>query len=476
MNKVQNRCLRSIRRQSLHDQAVQHTEWRTSAEGISQRDRLIGGASDVARMAPFFHNVPCAKGLSTAFWSSTINGTIPRSVAALRTPEYRELADLFLKGFDDSCMSLLADDQPPVPELPKTKPGQKPKCIDVGVCLCCERGNTIWRFKKLLCNKLKEFCKHPRVHRLLGSGDLVIRLRGMNRTADGTFAFDENHDEYCGLPMIIWTPYKPSFRLLQGASETDWGTILLDASDAYFSVWELAEEYTRDVIQPKDWHVTLLELDNCMHPVANLKPKCVEVKSIIEVASVDGFLPVTKQHRARTRAERALDEVTGADDVREDEREETPGDGSHGGQWIDDPTDLCDPGHLFGGLDVEPVVEPLDDVRESEAYSNVPGSDLIGGLLTPRSMDSDGGDGPIEPADTASVNSEEKAFVFFCCGSLPPQALLARATDSLRRTLDGLASFDGLVSLACSIDSLRSHIRRTRFARVFDRSSAGRAG
>ena len=98
-------------------------------------------------------------------------------------------------------------------------------------------------------------------------------------------------------------------------------------------------------------------------------------------------------------------------------------------------------------------------MSESEAYSNVPGSDLIDGLLTPRSMDSDGGDGPIAPADTAGVNkSKEKAFFFFC-GSLPPQTLLARATDSLRRTFDDLLRSTG---------SLRWHVRSTRFDRTFD--------
>ena len=170
-----------------------------------------------------FDAVPSPVGMPFALKcpaAGAISKTLQWASASTQKTNLCEVADSL---WQKMCQPVTQAEAPPVP--PGDGERQPTHCQRLGMCVCCEEGQTIDRIASRLLLFMKRRCPVGSAMRAaLGNGDLVLRLFGgprlRARGIDAVLAA-QTLESWWHIGFHSWSPYMPTFMSVQPTSPTE---------------------------------------------------------------------------------------------------------------------------------------------------------------------------------------------------------------------------------------------------------------
>ena len=426
--------LKRMGRQTDHDDAQALKAWAEST-GVQMRDKFVAVDPGFGANATAFQGQPVG---STSFvtWTCPINETIDRLVGLLKTPENSKIVDELLQWWDEAHEITYHAEQE---KIPGKRSSMKPSCADAKTCICGARGAAIMAAKKAVVDHLRAHCTESDHLKSLLSGDIVLKLCGVNvyDPSDET-ACQMFPESYVHISLMYLKPYRPTFRVLQLRHVDDLGHLHMYALNTFQPLYIHLSQQIADE-KPVAWKMTLYKLHNSSRPLAELNPRHVILESFVpEVVKV---LRVPKQpSQAADCAEAALAALSDSDE---------------------DQQDVVSSDHAMPGSDCdmrEVDVDPLENTEIENPFMEdpCPGMDVdVDGLETamdlamgdtlyspaspvPEEVAALHGDPPADPAGESISSSSSSSSLFSSSSDDKKEKAAAAAPEPLAASSSSL--------------------------------------
>ena len=262
-------ALKACDREEQHLAASVVKDWR-EGPGIAARDALVAKAPAIAASVSGLTNEGAKMKEKLFLWDRPLDIEVPRFAGFIQQTS-TTLALACNRDWQLLHRMVVHTDQG-IPEVPKRKSNEKPSCLEAdGVCFCGPIGDSKWAFKLWLCSTMKVAISSAENKALLSDANVVIRIRSSYNDSKEELP-DEDREEvdvWYHVTDLLWSPYRPSFRLLSWPNDyrdAD-GHYHLFGAHVYYGLFAMVDAtYQED----SEWSARFYELVNDQRPIETI--------------------------------------------------------------------------------------------------------------------------------------------------------------------------------------------------------------
>eukprot|EP00971_Amphidinium_carterae_P262368 5204331-Amphidinium_carterae.1 len=262
---------------------------------------------------------------------------------------------------------------------PAAEKERKP-CLDAGFCICGEDSRFLRRLEKAFIVDLKKTFHLRDARQVLGSGRIVVCFSSDAKDAvQGTQ--EVARELLFSIPLMYWTPYRPTLQSLARASSADeWlcnvaGSFHIQALGSFCGTFEALKQLDLS----RAWFKQYFCMSDHTTPVASL---CPRVMAVEEFSSKEQLRPIIPKARSHTMVHAwALFAVQHAEDERMDIDDASSDVYDADASGSDDDMSTSHASGDEGAADAEGDCEWLDQLVEH--MSNQEATQLVHGVAEP---------------------------------------------------------------------------------------------
>lgn len=292
------RGLRKLQRETDLATHQKLTAWK-DGHGASILSDAFGHVAELAPYTKCLSTDHECVGGATFSWFCPTHADVPRLVAIAK--QSTRLWQSLLTDWEALHRVVCHAEVDALPKEPTKNYNIKHSCNDAMVCLCGQRGDSVWEFRCWLVQQLKRHFG-PGCNALLSGGDVVLRLRGFppeDYAHGDDFCLESpgpltEVDMFFHVSNIDFSPYKFTLRLMLWSGGVDvLGNLRLDATHEYNLLLPLLHKiWLRGLL----WSVTFFELLDTDEPVAHIDGTSIRVRRSPCTTPVETF------HKPRLKA------------------------------------------------------------------------------------------------------------------------------------------------------------------------------